>query len=316
MACRLPPPPGNRMMLKSLLLVGSVGAAQAATATVATFAAASVKSIKTDGSDGEVAARAATPCSATVGTNCYPTGAFTNAQCTAAVAALGSFTEPQGNQDTPFRIVAISETVGDSNENFQTWSRLGSWADANQPGCTSAAASAIRTAARACGAITEQEAAAGCAPSACKGDALKVGDACCTTSAGDTITAGGVTYTAATGDHCFQGGSLCGPWQTVTTGFATKNEESDGVAGLCEQSIFDKAGLLFIAIIGASACPGCAHSTRHRHQTELAPSTVAVCACAACAMCIIFFQCAVMGLYDLLTPNKDAELSEEDEKRP
>ena len=48
----------------------------------------------------------------------------------------------------------------------------------------------------------------------------------------------------------------------------------------------------------------------------MTPSIVVVCACAACAMCIIFFQCAVMGLYDLLTPNKDAELAEDDEKRP
>ena len=47
----------------------------------------------------------------------------------------------------------------------------------------------------------------------------------------------------------------------------------------------------------------------------MTPSIVVVCACAACAMCIIFFQCAVMGLYDLLTPNKEVEL-EEDEKRP
>lgn len=135
----------------------------------------------------------------------------------------------------------------------------------------------------ACGIITADEE---CGPAPCKGEAAKVGDPCCASVPGyQTLgqTASGqleVTKITA-GDLCRDArkGSLCGPWHS-SSGY----DKGDENTGLCEETIFDVPIVLFVAIC-------------------------------AVALVIIFFQCSLMGLYDLLSSSKE-ESFEDDEKRP
>jgi hypothetical protein len=166
------------------------------------------------------------------------------------------------------------------------------------PGVCHPKGGAARENAIACGIIAAHEK---CSPAPCKGPAAKVGDPCClltdyikgikTLTADMTLTkpneemvikVGSSTYTTVRiGDMCRMGGkgSLCGPWQS-TQGYDKGDENS----GLCEESIFDIPILLFFAIC-------------------------------AVALVIIFFQCSIMGVFDLLCVKKGDE-HEEDEKRP
>eukprot|EP01047_Picozoa_sp_COSAG01_P034210 COSAG01_NODE_2559_length_7453_cov_37.838183_4_plen_278_part_00 len=144
----------------------------------------------------------------------------------------------------------------------------------------------------ACGVIMESEK---CAPQACKGSAEKVGDPCCygtdilDPATGTAAFEGCIIVTnyekamcptgtpnemveIKKGDLCIVDGkgSLCGPWQS-TAGY----DKGDENTGLCEETIFDIPILLFVAIC-------------------------------AVALIIIFFQCAIMGLFDLICVKKES----------
>jgi hypothetical protein len=173
------------------------------------------------------------------------------------------------------------------------------------PGVCHPKGGAARENAIACGIIAANEK---CSPAPCKGPAAKVGDPCCLLTdyiKGIKTLTPGVSgkltkpneemvinvgsnrrnvasyITVRIGDMCRMGGkgSLCGPWQS-TQGYDKGDENS----GLCEESIFDIPILLFFAIC-------------------------------AVALVIIFFQCSIMGVFDLLCVKKGDE-HEEDEKRP
>eukprot|EP01047_Picozoa_sp_COSAG01_P078635 COSAG01_NODE_14606_length_1433_cov_2.414543_2_plen_177_part_00 len=122
-----------------------------------------------------------------------------------------------------------------------------------------------------------------CAPAPCQGDAAKVGEPCCGETVGWTrLDKAGDEYMLSTaGELCrdTRKGSLCGPTQS-TAGY----DEGDENTGLCAETIFDIPIVLFFVIC-------------------------------IVALVIIFFQCSLMGLFDLLCVSKET-FEDDDEKRP